>query len=520
MVQDLPGRPGNLTKEQELKLREFWKAVLQVFGVSSSHSGVPAHITAPNGAAAEVKEPEGPSAQDGTADSANLLSPDKAKKKRLGFLRRGKKDKDGKDTDDASQHSPSPSVIGDSQSDIDTSDDKYGQTKDFQQALASLGPSSLRSAFWTMVKHDHPDGLLLRFLRARKWDVEKALVMLVSTMHWRLQEMHVDDDIVKRGEGGAFADSQVAGDNAKGNVKKEGEDFLAQLRLGKSFIHGTDVEGRPICIVRVKLHKAGEQSEASLERYTVYVIETARMMLNPPVDTAAILFDMTGFSMANMDYAPVKFMIRCFEANYPESLGVVLVHKAPWVFQGIWAIIRGWLDPVVASKVHFTKTPEDLQQFVPKEHLMKDMGGTDPYSWDFVEPRPGENDLLESGGEKRKELEDSRAAMVEEWEELTRKWIAGEIESPQAIESRNQVAVKLKSNYWILDPYIRAKTVYDRIGIIKAGGKLEFYPDEKKDLPTEKKGLANDKKDLTIEEAKVQAPQQASTVETSAEDLD
>lgn len=43
---------------------------------------------------------------------------------------------------------------------------------------------------------------------------------------------------------------------------------------------------------------------------------------------------MTGFSMANMDYGPVKFMIKCFEANYPESLGVVLVHKSPWIFQG------------------------------------------------------------------------------------------------------------------------------------------------------------------------------------------
>lgn len=38
--------------------------------------------------------------------------------------------------------------------------------------------------------------------------------------------------------------------------------------------------------------------------------------------------------MANMDYTPVKFMIKCFEANYPESLGAVLVHKAPWLFQG------------------------------------------------------------------------------------------------------------------------------------------------------------------------------------------
>lgn len=44
---------------------------------------------------------------------------------------------------------------------------------------------------------------------------------------------------------------------------------------------------------------------------------------------------MSGFTLANMDYHPVKFMIQCFEANYPESLGVVLVHNAPWVFQGL-----------------------------------------------------------------------------------------------------------------------------------------------------------------------------------------
>lgn len=30
----------------------------------------------------------------------------------------------------------------------------------------------------------------------------------------------------------------------------------------------------------------------------------------------------------------MKFMIKVFEANYPESLGVVLVHKSPWIFQG------------------------------------------------------------------------------------------------------------------------------------------------------------------------------------------
>jgi hypothetical protein len=38
--------------------------------------------------------------------------------------------------------------------------------------------------------------------------------------------------------------------------------------------------------VRARLHKAGEQSEESLERFTVYTIETARMLLRPPIDTA------------------------------------------------------------------------------------------------------------------------------------------------------------------------------------------------------------------------------------------
>jgi hypothetical protein len=133
-----------------------------------------------------------------------------------------------------------------------------------------------------MVKHDHPDALLLRFLRARKWDVDKALVMLVSTMNWRATEMHVDDDIMANGEGGA-AEAEKGQD---ATAKKLGHDFLAQMRMGKSFLHGCDNSGRPICFVRVRLHRQGEHCEEALERNTVFVIETARMLLEPPVDTA------------------------------------------------------------------------------------------------------------------------------------------------------------------------------------------------------------------------------------------
>lgn len=251
--ESLPGRPGTLTAAEEEKLREFWVAVLRVFGVLE-HKEAPGTTPTPS------------------ITKADTSVTKKPKKKRLGFLR--KKENDDGDsttsTDSSTYHT------------VDAADDKHGQTKDFQNALANQSPESLREAFWSMVKHDHPDALLLRFLRARKWDVEKALIMMVATMSWRATEMHVDDDLMLNGELGAIEDAKSA-DPAK---KKLAEDFLEQLRMGKSFLHGLDKEDRPMCFVRVRLHKQGEQSEESLERYTVFVIESARMVLSPPVDTA------------------------------------------------------------------------------------------------------------------------------------------------------------------------------------------------------------------------------------------
>jgi len=274
--ESLSGRPGTLTAEEEIKLKELWIATLDVFGVLDKDA-------VPNGEA------------DPTPGVARVDSK-KPKKKRFGILR-------GKDkTEDVKTEVKKGAE----------DEDKYNQTKTFQDTLANLTPETLRATFWSMVKHDHPDALLLRFLRARKWDVEKALVMMIAAMRWRSHDFKVDDDIMRTGELGAFEDEK-SGDEVKA---KTGADFLAPLRLGKSFMHGTDKEGRPMCYVRVRLHKQGDQSEESLERYTVFFIESCRMILSPPVDTAVschsflnltqltnlkcVIFDMTGFSLANM----------------------------------------------------------------------------------------------------------------------------------------------------------------------------------------------------------------------------
>lgn len=73
----------------------------------------------------------------------------------------------------------------------------------------------LRLAFWDMVHGDSPDNLLLRFLRARKWDVGKALAMMARTFHWRVFD-------------GKVAETELWGE--AGALRDGDDEFLLQFR--------------------------------------------------------------------------------------------------------------------------------------------------------------------------------------------------------------------------------------------------------------------------------------------------
>lgn len=152
-----------------------------------------------------------------------------------------------------------------------------------QKALMAITPTELRTGILDTLKHEHPDAVILRFLRARKWDVPKAFAMMMDAVVWRVKEMHVDEDVMAKGELHAIKLTQ---NKSSPSEQKAGNDFLSQIRMGKSYVHGVDRAGRPIVVVRVRLHKPGAQSEESLERYIVHVIESVRLTLAPPVETA------------------------------------------------------------------------------------------------------------------------------------------------------------------------------------------------------------------------------------------
>lgn len=189
-------------------------------------------------------------------------------------------------------------------------------------------------------------------------------------------------------------------------------------------------------------------------------------------------------------------MIKCFEANYPECLGTVLIHKAPWIFSGsyaliqssqhiltnpgIWNIIKGWLDPVVAAKINFTKNREELENFISNDRIMKELEGGEDWEYKYPELKSGENKAMEDTA-KRDELLGQRQELARELENATMEWISAANANDKSTvetvkEKRAGIIEELSKQYWVLDPYIRARSLYDRNSVIQPGGKIDFYP--------------------------------------------
>ncbi|KAF8939892.1 CRAL-TRIO domain-containing protein [Dissophora ornata] len=319
-------------------------------------------------------------------------------------------------------------------------------------SLADLGLSvdKLRPILWDNAMGDHPDALLLRFIRARKWNVVNALNMLFKAFKWRIDE---DIPAVKY--------------STDEHLNEQYPKFFEQLEMGKFYIHGTDVDNRIIAYLNVHLHHPNDQPAKTLEKLTIYLMECGRVLLEHPTETICLVFDLSNFGLSNMDFTMVKYLVTIFEAYYPESLGRIIIHGAPFVFWGIWKVIQPWLDPIVASKVRFTRADKDLLEHIPAKHLPDHYkGGLDHYKYEYPHANPGENKCMEDTATKEK--------LVAEWkdtfwkfEALTREWI--KVDTPEATRSeeevekdREQCAKDLRVAFFKMDPYIRARNMFHR----------------------------------------------------------
>jgi len=198
------------------------------------------------------------------------------------------------------------------------------------------------------------DRKYLRFLRARNFELKASLDMLVETLEWRTS-FKVEEITIK--------------------------DVVKEYLTGKVYFHKKDVKNRIVAIIKVCLHHPKESDPMECKKLCVWFMEEGLRRTEPGIETCCLIFDMTNFSLSNMDYGFVTFLLKIFSHYYPESLGECLIFNSPLIFWGCWKIISPWVDPVTRAKVKFV-AKKDMTQFISKENLLVEYGGEDTYVHD------------------------------------------------------------------------------------------------------------------------------------------
>ncbi|KAL4712074.1 hypothetical protein ACJJTC_005310 [Scirpophaga incertulas] len=189
------------------------------------------------------------------------------------------------------------------------------------------------------------DTTLLRFLRARDFNVEKAREMLSQSLLWR--KKHQVDRIL---------------------CEYETPEVVRQYFPGGWHHH--DKDGRPLYILRLGqmdvkglLKSIGEDG---LMKLTLHVCEEGLKLLEE--------------SSAENERAITAWSLLVVEANYPETMGRVLIVRAPRVFPILWTIVSTFIDENTRSKFLFYGGKDYLQpggllDYIPSDLIPDFLGG-------------------------------------------------------------------------------------------------------------------------------------------------
>lgn len=324
--------------------------------------------------------------------------------------------------------------------------------------LGKFKPLDLHHQFFASSANDLIDNYVLRFVRARKWVPENAVAMIGNSLSWRHNEFPANKWL-REGDAVSF----LTGTN-KGLIKN--------FTTSKSYIRGVDKKGNPIFMFIARKHFASDSPLEETQRFSVLTIEWCRLFMREvteSVDCCSVIFDLTGFSLKNADNLAIKFLAEVFEAHYPECLGCILIHNAPWIFSTIWNIIKNWLDPVVAGKIHFTKDIGDLSNFVDLKHLPDYLGGDDQYDAEYIEPEDWELTPPKKKDIVYRRLRVERDELMMSFMEATIRWVEAinPDTSSKYLEDKINLEYRLSENYINLDPYLRNSGIYDRLGALK-----------------------------------------------------